>query len=114
LRIPLDNSTPQGLRRFLKDHEVTSSTDLGWERLKNGRLLSAAEEAGFEVFLTADQGIKNEQNLSGRKFAIVALGFNRWSIVKPRALEIAEHRNAAKPGTFQFIEFPEGHKRRNR
>lgn len=90
MRVLFDNSTPRGLRGFLTGHEVTISVDLGWERLKNGKLLNAAEEAGFEIILTADQSIKNEQNLVGRTIAIVALGSNRWSVLKPRGFEIAE------------------------
>jgi hypothetical protein len=41
--------------------------------LKNGRLLEAAEEAGFDVLITADQNIPDQQNLSGRKIALVIL-----------------------------------------
>jgi hypothetical protein len=111
LLVLLDNSVPQGLRRFLRGHQVVVAVDLGWEQLKNGKLLSAAEEPGCEVFATADQGIKTEQNLTGRRIAIVALGSNRWSVLKPRGPEIAESVDAATAGGFEFIEFPEGHKR---
>ncbi len=40
-------------------------------RLKNGDLLKAAEAAKFDVFLTVDQGIEYQQNLTGRKIAII-------------------------------------------
>lgn len=114
MRVLFDNSVPRGLRRFFHGHEVGIAADLGWERLQNGSLLSCAEKAGFEVFLTADQGIKNEQNLVIRKMAIVALGSNRWSVLKARGTEIANRAISAKPGDYEFIEFPEGHKRSRR
>jgi len=34
-------------------------------------LLSLAEDEGFEVFLTMDKGLEYEQNLAGRKIAII-------------------------------------------
>ena len=52
-----------------------------------------------------------EQNLTGRKIAIVALGTNNWPILKRRGAEIAALVNEAKPGGYYFLEFPEGHKR---
>jgi glutathione synthase/RimK-type ligase-like ATP-grasp enzyme len=41
--------------------------------LKNGALLTAAEEAGYELFITADQEITCQQNLTGRKMALLVL-----------------------------------------
>jgi hypothetical protein len=48
--ILFDHGTPAPLRSFLKDHTVKKTKDLGWDRLSNGELLRAAEEATFEVF----------------------------------------------------------------
>jgi hypothetical protein len=42
--------------------------------MKNGELLLSAELAGYEVLLPVDQGLPAQQNLSGRKIAIVVLG----------------------------------------
>jgi hypothetical protein len=41
--------------------------------LKNGRLLEAAEAAGFDVLITVDQNIPDQQNLSGSKVSILIL-----------------------------------------
>lgn len=38
----------------------------GWDRLSNGALLNAAEEAGVVVLLSTHQGIRYQQNLVGR------------------------------------------------
>ena len=47
-----DHGSPAPLRSFLKDHIVKKTKDLGWDTLSNGELLTAAEEADFEIFLT--------------------------------------------------------------
>lgn len=54
-------------------HTVTRARERGWDTLSNGELLAEAEKAGFEVFLTADKNIRYQQNLCGRKIAIVVL-----------------------------------------
>jgi hypothetical protein len=43
----------------------------GWSGLKNEELLNAAEEAGFELFITADQELSCQQNLKSRKMAVL-------------------------------------------
>jgi hypothetical protein len=55
-------------------HTVTEARARGWDELENGALLNAAEAAGFDVLLTTDKNLSYQQNLSGRKIAIVVLG----------------------------------------
>lgn len=55
MRILFDKSAPYGLTPFLQEHSIATAEERGWGRLENGVLLSAAEEAGFEVFFTADK-----------------------------------------------------------
>jgi hypothetical protein len=58
---------------FLPESRLPNRS-LCWPRgLKNGELLKSAEAAGFDVFLTADQGIEYQQNLNARTIAIVIL-----------------------------------------
>jgi hypothetical protein len=49
---------------------------MGWDKLTNGDLLDAAQRGGFEVVITADRLIRCQQNLSGRRIAIVELDTN--------------------------------------
>jgi predicted nuclease of predicted toxin-antitoxin system len=65
-RILLDQNLPRGLRDILPDHSVETAYNMGWGRLENGDLLTAAEDAGFAIMITADQNIRYQQNLSGR------------------------------------------------
>ena len=55
-----DQSTPVPIRPFLKGHTVETAWQRGWEKLKNGDLLRAAEEAGFEVLVTPDKNRSEE------------------------------------------------------
>ncbi|PYT41323.1 MAG: hypothetical protein DMG45_13640 [Acidobacteria bacterium] len=58
-----DQSTPVPIRPSLKGHTVETAWQRGWDKLKNGDLLRAAEEAGFEVLVTPDKNIRYQQNL---------------------------------------------------
>jgi hypothetical protein len=49
MRIILDESVPQKLRRLIQgSHTVVTTWFQGWSGLKNGALLTAAEEVGFD------------------------------------------------------------------
>jgi ribosomal protein L1 len=99
-----DHGTPRGLARGLQGHTVKEAKAQGWDTLSNGDLLNAAEKAGFDVLLTTDTNLPHQQNLQGRKLAIVILSRNRWSLVRPKMQQIADAVNAAKPGTCTVVE----------
>jgi predicted nuclease of predicted toxin-antitoxin system len=72
LRILLDNCIPWRLAKSVPGHEVTSVIDLGWDKLRNGRLLDAMT-GQFDLLLTVDRSIPFQQHLAGRPFAVVVL-----------------------------------------
>jgi len=105
MKILLDESVPQKLRLLIEgDHTVVTTWFQGWSGLKNGALLSAAEEAGFELFITADQEITYQQNLTGRKLALVVLSSNNWDSVKAHIAGIMTAINGAGPGSCTEVE----------
>jgi hypothetical protein len=106
MRILFDNGTPNPIARALVGHEVSFARQIGWHELKNGELLSEAEQAGFDLLLTSDKNIRYQQNLSGRKIAIVVLGNQQWPDVKLHLERIADAVNAARPGTYSEVEIP--------
>ena len=61
---------------------------------------------GFDVLVTTDKNLRYQQNLSGRKIAIVVLGQGRWSLLKRHVVEIIAAVNAAVPGSFAEVEIP--------
>jgi hypothetical protein len=71
--ILFDHGTPRGLIRALSGHAVITAQSRGWDRLSNGALLNAAEEAGIDLLLTTDRGIRYQQNLAERRIALIVL-----------------------------------------
>jgi len=106
LLILFDHGTPAPLIPFLEGHTVTKAKDAGWDKLVNGELLKAAEEAGFDVLLTTDKNMAAQQNLTGRTIAIVVLGNSQWRIVQRYVRRIAANVNAATPGSYAEVEIP--------
>ena len=104
MRILFDNNIPRGLALALSGHVTTEARERGWATLKNGDLLTAAEEAGFEVLVTSDKSIQCEQNLMGRKIALVVLSQGRWELVRRKSAEIAAAVSAAAPGSYTKVE----------
>jgi hypothetical protein len=82
MRILFDHGAPAPLIPFLVGHAVTKTKEAGWDRLANGELLTAAEQAGFEVLLTTDKNMVDQQNFRGRTIAIAVLGNSQWRIVQ--------------------------------
>lgn len=106
MRILFDHGAPAPLIPFLTGHSVTKAKDAGWDRLVNGELLIAAEEAGFEVLVTTDKNMVTQQNLKGRAIAIVALGNSQWRIVQRHVRKVASAVNAATPGSYTEVDVP--------
>jgi hypothetical protein len=67
MRVLFDNGTPRGVASALVGHVVEEARMHGWDTLRNGELLDAAQAAGFEVFITTDRNIRYQQNLANRK-----------------------------------------------
>jgi len=102
-----DNGTPRTLARYLIDrHAITEARARGWEELENGELLTQAEAEGFEVLVTTDKNLSYQQNLTGRKIAIVVLGQGRWTLIRPYVAQVVAAVNAATPGTYTEVEIP--------
>ena len=106
MRILFDHGTPSGIAGSLAGHEVTEAIERGWNRISNGALLKMAEEAGFDLLLTTDKRIRYQQNLTGRKIAIVALGNSIWRVVRLYLDRVAVAVNAATPGSYAEVEIP--------
>lgn len=105
-RILFDQGTPVPLRPFLPDCEVRTAAQEGWSRLQNGELIRSAEQAGFDVILTTDKNIKYQQNLAGRRIAIVLLSKQQWPQVRPFASLVLAAVTDASPGTYSEVEIP--------
>jgi len=104
MKILLDENLDHRLRKSLGPHDVFTVSYKGWDGLKNGRLLETAEGDGFEVLLTGDSSLRHEQNLTGRKLAILTLSSVEWRILKDHLPRIIAAIDAAAPGSFQAVD----------
>lgn len=106
MRVLFDNGTPRGVAAALTGHIVEEARWRGWDTLRNGELLDAAEAAGFDVFVTTDRNIRYQQDLTDRRIAVVVLGRGRWRLIRSKLREIAAAIATAMPGSFTEVEIP--------
>jgi len=104
VKVLLDENLPHRLRNNLGAHEVFTVRYKGWAGLRNGELLQTAEDDGFEVFVTGDQTLSDEQNLTARRLAIVILSSIDWHILKNNLSSIVAALDSAVPGSFHAVE----------
>ena len=107
MRVLFDHGTPAPLQSFLEGHTVRQAKAEGWDTLGNGELLAAAEAAGFELLITTDKNIRYQQNLTGRRIAILVLGNPRWPVLRLHVERIVAAVQAAAPGSFVDVTIPE-------
>jgi hypothetical protein len=108
MRVLFDQGAPVPIAAYLQEHTVRTTLQEGWDTLANGELLRVAEEAGFEVLLTTDNSLAYQQNLKGRKIAIVVISRNRWRLVQRKIRKIVAAVNAAEPGSYTLVDVPPG------
>ena len=106
MRILFDNGTPRQLGRQLFGHDVEEARERGWDALSNGDLLNRAEEAGFEVLITTDQGIQHQQNMSSKGVAVVVLMNTAWPLISRRVEAIRSALESIQPGEAREVPIP--------
>jgi len=104
VRVLLDENTPHQLRALLPGHDVSTAVYAGFGGFKNGELLKAVEDAGYDVLLTGDLSLEYQQNLPGRKIAMVSLAANSWRIVQNQLPAIAGAIGSAKSRSFSRVD----------
>ncbi len=72
MSVLLDECLPRKLSVHLVGHEVLTVPQAGWAGLKNGKLLAAAQDS-FDVFVTIDQNLVAQQNVSNIQIAVIVL-----------------------------------------
>ena len=106
MRILFDQGTPVPLRKLLSSHQVETAFERGWSTLTNGKLLAAAEQEGFEVFVTTDKNLRDQQNFGGLRIAIVVLSSTSWPRIQKAAAAVQQAIDASLPGSFKEVEIP--------
>lgn len=88
MKILFDQGTPVPLRQHLAGHSVSTAFELGWSMLENGDLLISAEQDGFELLISTDSKLRYQQNLAGRRIAILVLLSASWPRIRAHVQEI--------------------------
>lgn len=96
---------PRPLRSELTGHDVMTVRQMGWSGIKNGRLLRLAETT-FDVFLTVDQNLPYQQDLSDYKIAVIVLvaPSNRLQFLQPLVPLLLEALQTVQIGDLVRIE----------
>jgi len=105
MKVLLDECVPWPMHKFLTGHECSTAQQQGWGGIKNGDLLRLAESQ-FDLFITSDQNIRYQQNLSGRAIPIIELSTNDFRRIRAAASLIQSAVAAIKPGEFRHLEIP--------
>jgi hypothetical protein len=106
VKLLIDECVDERLRLLFPGHECQTARFAGLAGLKNGQLLEAAEAAGFDVLITTDRNIPDQQNLSGRKLSIMILcgPSNRLRDLAPLAMAANTDLSTMKPGSVLRIQ----------
>jgi predicted nuclease of predicted toxin-antitoxin system len=104
MRILLDECVPRRFRRELPQHEVRTVPEMGWVALKNGDLLAAAS-GQFDVLVTTDQRLSDQQNISTFAIAVVILvaGRNKLEFLLPLAPQLRKVLEEVKLGEVRRV-----------
>ncbi|MGH7209642.1 MAG: DUF5615 family PIN-like protein [Nitrospiraceae bacterium] len=103
MKILLDESAPRLIKTRLPDFSIRTVQEMGWSGLKNGPLLKLAEEP-FDVLVTSDKKLSSQQNLSGRRLAVVVLPSNQVPVITSLLPVLEQSLKQIQPGT--VIEIP--------
>ena len=107
MRVLLDHCVDWRLGRSLLGHTVRTTRDMGWERLRNGILLTAAA-AQFDLLLTVDRNIKYQQNLNTLPVAVVVMiaPTNRLADLLPLLPGVEQVIQRLAPRTLTEVRLP--------
>ena len=105
MRILLDECLPKDLKNDLVGHQARTVGDLGWLGIKNGELLTLAEEEQFDGFLTADLSIEHQQNLRDRRIALAVFISHdtKAETLRPLITALLQALNTIRPGEVRHI-----------
>jgi len=105
VNILLDECVPRPLRQLLANHTCRTAQQMGWKSVKNSELLALAE-AQFDLLITSDQGLEYEQNLRGRRIAILQLSTNKLRPIQAAAAQLRAAVETMSPAEFRRLEIP--------
>ena len=106
MRVLLDECVPRPLKRELVGHDVHTVIDMGWGGKTNGELLQLMLPAKFDAFLTVDQNLSYQQNLTAAGVAVIVLvaRSNKLADLLPLVASALAALASAQPGAVVEID----------
>lgn len=101
MKILFDQGVPVPLRTYLAEHEFCTAYEIGWSTLKNGDLMDAAEREKFDAFVTTDQCLEHQQNLTGRVLRILVLPTTAWPRIQEHVSTIVAEIDRLPSGSIK-------------
>ena len=104
-----DECVPKALKHDISSaaHTCFTVQEARWAGKTNGELLDLAESA-FDVLVTLDTNLRYQQNLTGRRIAVVVLAArsNRLEDLSPLFPSCFEAVEKIKPGEIIYVGRP--------
>lgn len=106
MKVLLDENLPHDLRHELAAHDTFTVAYMGWGGIGNGQLLALAAQHGFDVVLTKDLGIPNQQNVDQLPVALVVIRApsNSIEILRPMVPSILAALESVAPMSVVYVE----------
>lgn len=105
MKILLDECVPWPIHKLLAEHHCEPVQRRGWAGIKNGDLLRLGN-AEFDVFITSDQSVRYQQNLTGFRIAILQLSTNNLNRILAASLQLQEEIKSLQQGEFRVLQIP--------
>jgi hypothetical protein len=104
MRVLLDECVPRALRGELHGHEVKTVAEVGFDGVKNGKLLELAAKE-FDLLFTVDRNLEYQQNFTGLALAVIVVHApsNDIAVLRPLMRAVLEAISGAKPGVVKRV-----------
>ena len=105
MKVFLDECVDWRLARNLVGHDVRTARQMGWATIKNGELLALAA-VDFDVFVTVDQNLSFQQNLTSHPIAVIVLRAksNRLAELEPLMPKLLAAIASSRRGEAVFVD----------
>lgn len=101
MKIIIDECVPSIVKRGLRERDIVTVQEMGWDGIKNGKLLRLVA-AEFDVFITSDKNLRYQQNLAAFNLAFILLPGNQVPVIEAVLPQIDDALNDI--GKNDFVE----------
>ncbi|MBC6400374.1 MAG: hypothetical protein GDA37_05060 [Ekhidna sp.] len=105
VKLLLDENVPRKIKNDLPEFEVFTVQEMNWNGKKKGELLALMLNDGFQVLITTDKNLQNQQNFN--KYPVPVLMLNVKLLTYPHVFkllpELKNRLNSDLPNGSTFI-----------